>query len=134
MCEPLTDDLEKRHKDEPPPNGEEKRMNGNGTVPWRALVDWGVRLLLLIIVYFLNGQRTALDDLREDMTDVRIDVAAVVQANQTQSADILTNRETVIELMRLINEGTRNMATLTERVAALAHDVESLEGDIDEMQ
>jgi hypothetical protein len=123
--------MEQRKHAGPPPNGEEKREmgtdNGGAGVTWRAVIDWIVRGALMLMIYFLSGLRSDMKDLRGDVTDVRIDLAAVVQANQSQSAEILTTRETDVALMQLLNEVTTNVAMLTERVNALGHRVEQLE-------
>lgn len=86
-------------------------------------MDWGVRLLLFIIAFFLYGQRDTLnrlgekmDEQHEQITEVRIDLAAAVQEDDEQAADIEVNLQTSIALMTLLNEVTANVATLTERI------------------
>ena len=125
MCKPLTGELEKRHHNIPPPNGEHRVANGDGVaeVPWRSMVDWGVRLLLFVIAFFLYGQRASLEHLEEkidrqgeQITEVRIELAAAIQEDSEQAADIEVNLQTSIALMTLLNEVTANVATLTERI------------------
>lgn len=99
----------------------------NSGVPWRSVVDWGVRLVLVLMVYFLTGIRTDMHDLTKDVMTLRIDMAAVVQANITQAVDIMGTRSTDVALMNLLNEVTTNVAMLTERVNQVQLRVDRLE-------
>lgn len=134
MCKPLTTrNVDRREVNEGPPNGKEKRVNGDSY--WRSMVDWGVRLILVIMAVFLNSLRGDIKDLNEnidnvkgDVTQVRIDLSASLQANLRQDADIERGRQTDADLVRLLNELTRNVAALTERVANNMGRIERGEG------
>lgn len=103
--------------------------NGNA-VTWRVVVDWGVRVGLALLLLLTQQMCAKLDAMQNDVTELRIDVAAVVQANQQQTSDIASNQSTNVALMSLLNEVTTNVARLTERVAGLSRDVQGLESTL----